>query len=144
MILEKLFALLRRYRQVILYLIFGALTTLINLLSYLFFTRFLSLEELTANILAWVLSVLFAFFTNKLWVFESRSRKKSVFLREAAAFFGGRIFSLLVDEAMLWCGLHLLHWNDFVVKVLANIVVIVLNFFISKWLVFRKSRTKEA
>ena len=139
-LLQKLAALWTKYREALLYLIFGGLTTLLNIVAYALLTRLLSVDYLLSNIIAWTLSVLFAFITNKLVVFQSRRASSSAVFLEAVLFFGGRLFSLGVDTLILYVGVDWLHWHDLVVKILSNVVVIILNYFISKLLVFRKKR----
>lgn len=131
---ETFLALWRKYKSYILYLIFGGFTTLISLVSYTVFTRLLHWDMQLSVVLSWVLSVLFAFVTNKLYVFESRSIAKGLVLKEAVFFFGGRIFSLLMEMAIMFLFVTLLQFHDLVIKVIANIFVIIANYFISKFL----------
>lgn len=128
-------------REMILYIAFGVSTTLINLLVFHFSYQSLQWSWQAANILAWVLAVAFAFITNKLWVFESKSMKPAVLLRECAEFFGARLLSLGVDYACLWLLIDCLHWGDIWAKLLDNIFVVIINYALSKLIVFRK---KEA
>lgn len=124
--------------EVVGYLIFGVLTTLVNIAAFGLFSGRLGIAELVANGIAWVLSVLFAYVTNRWFVFESKARGGAAWLREAGLFFAARLLSLGVDEAGMALCLYALHWNKMLAKVLMNIVVIVLNYFASKWFVFRK------
>lgn len=122
-------------KEVLLYLFFGVLTTLVSILSFALFHRAAGITETIANVPSWILAVLFAYVTNRTWVFASRS---SDILPEMAAFFGGRLGSLAVEELILWLFASLLNLNAMAVKITAQIVVVVLNYFISKLLVFRK------
>lgn len=139
--MEKLRLLWLKYKQPLLYLIFGGLTTLVNLLCYWLCTRLFSFNYGLANVVAWIVAVLFAFVTNKFFVFESKSKKTETLLWELGTFFGGRLLTLGAETLLLWVGIDLLHWNDMLVKLISNIVVILLNFVISKLLVFRKKGT---
>ncbi len=150
-------------REIITYIFFGVLTTAVNLLTfYLFKQLFISIgwngifnaiipadskliqvfsggsDYLDANFIAWVAGVVFAFVTNKLWVFESKSWKPSVAGKEFAGFVGARIFSFAVETLMMFVMVSLLSWNDFVAKIIVGVVVIIMNYVFSKLLIFRK------
>ncbi len=136
--MDKLLALLQKYREALLYLIFGGLTTLINIIAYVLLARGLSLDVTFSTAVAWVISVIFAYLTNRRWVFQSKASTAKQLLLEAGAFFGGRVFSGLLDIGIMYLFAQRLGFNDLVIKVLSNIVVIILNYVISKWIVFRK------
>lgn len=136
--MDKLLALLQKYREALLYLIFGGLTTLINIIAYVLLAPGLSLDVTFSTAVAWVISVIFAYLTNRRWVFQSKASTAKQLLLEAGAFFGGRVFSGLLDIGMMYLFAQRLGFNDLVIKVLSNIVVIILNYVISKWIVFRK------
>ena len=130
-------ALLVKYRQIILYFIFGFLTFLISVATYAFCSRVLSLNELIANVVSWVIAVLFAFFTNRKWVFDGGDATKG-FWGQMGSFFGGRLFTLAVEELILLVFVTWLRLDDVIVKIVAQVVVIVLNYFISKFWMFKK------
>ena len=134
--------LFRKYREIILYVFFGGCTTLVNIVVYYAMTRFLGVGEYASNVTAWILSVLFAYVTNKIWVFESRSREAKVLLREMGSFFGCRLLSLVLDMGVLWLGIEILRMNDMLVKILSNILVIIVNYIASKFFIFKKDRQK--
>nr|WP_207747841.1 GtrA family protein [Clostridium sp. D33t1_170424_F3] len=121
----------------VLYITFGVLTTAVNILSFGLLRDVLHWELLTANTLAWVLSVAFAFVTNKLFVFQSKSFAARTLWREVASFAGARLLSLGVDTAGMWLLVRLLSWNDWLAKVIMNVIVIVLNYVFSKLFVFK-------
>lgn len=127
-----------RNKEVLLYLFFGGLTFLISVATYAYFSVVLDINELAANVLSWILSVVFAFATNKVWVFQSKTDTVLTLIREVCSFFAGRIVTLLVEEAILFVFIIMLQWNSLEVKIAAQIVIIVLNYIISKLLVFRK------
>ena len=131
-------ALLEKYRGLILYLVFGVLTTAINIAVYALCYRVLRLPNVPSNVVAWILAVLFAFVTNKLYVFESKSLERGTVLRELLSFVGARLATGLLDLAVMFVGVDLLHGPDLVFKVASNIVVIILNYVFSKLIVFRK------
>ena len=142
--MEKLKDLLAKYREVISYLFFGGLTTLVSWGTYALFVGPLALGTNVGNVLSWVCAVSFAFVTNKLWVFNSKSWAWPAWLKEAGAFFAGRIFSGVVElgglPLLMWMGLDqpLFGIEGFAAKVTISVVVIILNYFLSKFLVFRK------
>lgn len=122
-------------REVLAYLVFGVLTTLVNIVAFAILSRALSVGTVASNIIAWFLSVLFAYVTNRRWVFGTRG--DSV-LKEAATFFTGRVGTGVLDTAMMFATVDLFGWNDIVMKVIVNVIVIILNYVISKFLVFRR------
>ena len=101
------------------------------------------LPVVPADVLAWLVSVIFAYVTNKLFVFESKSWRLILVLKEGAAFLAARVFSLGVDVAMLYVTVTVLGWWELPMKVLANVVVIVINYIFSKWIIFRKDAAKQ-
>ena len=127
----------RKWKEVLLYLFFGGLTTLISIGSYWFFCR-LGIDALLANLPSWVLAVLFAYVTNSIWVFGAKPSGPAEWLKQMLAFFGGRVATLLMEEAVLFAGIRLLGGNELAVKVIAQILVLVGNYIISKLLVFKK------
>ena len=131
-------ALLKKYRGLILYAVFGALTTVINIAVYALCYRALRLPNVLSNVIAWILAVLFAFVTNKLYVFESKSLDRGTVLRELVSFVSARLATGLLDLAVMFVGVDLLHGPDLVFKVVSNVVVIILNYVLSKLIVFRK------
>ncbi len=141
---EKVGTLLREHREILSYLFFGAATTLVSWLTYALFVGLLHLRVTAGNLLSWVCAVTFAFVTNKLWVFQSKSWAYPQWLREAAAFYAGRIFSGLVElggvPLLMRLGLDqtLFGVEGIVAKVAVSLVVIVLNYFLSRFLAFRK------
>lgn len=125
-----------RYQAVLSYLFFGVLTTLVSFLLYFPLSRVM--HYLAANVLAWIGAVLFAYLTNRSFVFEDRRRGAGHLLRQGAAFAGVRLFSLGMEEAILFLLIDRLGVNADLTKVIAAVAVTVLNYFFSKYLVFRK------
>lgn len=130
--------LFNKYRSMILYLVFGAGTTLVNILVYTGATRLIAMDEMWANGLAWFLSVLFAYGTNRTWVFESKARGALALIKEAGSFFAARIATGLMDQGIMYLCVKVLLWPDLPVKIASNVIVIVLNYILSRWVVFRK------
>ncbi len=142
----KLKALYLRYREPVNYLFFGGLTTLVSWGVYALAVGWLDMPVTPGNLLSWVCAVSFAFVTNKLWVFDSKSWAFPQWLKEAGAFYAGRIFSGLVElgglPLLMWLGLDqtLFGVEGFAAKVVISIVVIILNYFLSKFIAFRKKK----
>lgn len=126
-----------RYKEVFLYLLFGGLTTLVNILSF-FILRQFKIEIYISNALAWFISVLFAFITNKLFVFESKGKSKKENIRECLSFFGFRILSLVFDMGAMYLLLQVLSVDELISKVISNVLVIILNYIFSKLFIFKK------
>lgn len=137
----SLFALIKekiiKYKQILLYLIFGGLSFLVNLSFFFLFNYCLSINELVANVLAWIITVIFVFITNKLWVFSSGKTDFSQTVKEFLLFIAGRIGTLVLEEALLFLLITVAGLNVMLVKIIAQIVVIVLNYIISRLIVFR-------
>ena len=141
--MEKLKQLWKKHKELILYVFFGGCTTLINIISYFACRELMHLPVVPADVLAWLVSVIFAYVTNKLFVFESKSWRLMLVLKEGATFLAARVFSLGVDVAMLYVTVTVLGWWELPMKVLANVVVIVINYIFSKWIIFRKDAAKQ-
>lgn len=138
--MEKVKQLWIKYKEVINYLIFGVLTTLVNYVSYIIFTRVFSVDMFVSNLVAWFLSVVFAFITNKLIVFESKEFTPKVIVKEGVSFMIARVFSLLLDMLILYLMADLLGMNDLIVKIISNVIVIIVNYVLSKFLIFKKEK----
>lgn len=131
----------KKHKETILYLFFGAFTTLVNIVSYLFFTRVISFNFMVANALSWILAVLFAYVTNKFFVFESRKITFIFLMKEFLSFIGFRLLSGLVEMSMLYIMINFLLINDFLTKIITNIIVIILNYIFSKMLIFKNTNS---
>ena len=139
--------LLKKYKSLILYVIFGGLTTVVDWsISFLLYYLWGDAIDATpillhgANVIAWAAAVAFAYVTNRIWVFESKRRGFLPILGEMIAFAGGRVLTLLLQEAIMGVFCTWLGFNEYLFKIIAAVLVVILNYFISKLLVFRKSR----
>ena len=130
-------------RETITYGIFGVLTTVVNYGACFIFDRFTDMDILIYNIIAWVAAVLFAYITNKLWVFESRSWELKVIGPEFASFVGARLLSFLFEEGFLALATRLWHMNDLIAKAVACVFVIIFNYFASKFFIFSNKGDKK-
>ena len=140
----------KKYKEPILYIFFGAVTTLVNLVVFKL-CNLCSLWYLISNVIAWIAAVAVAYVTNKLWVFESRSWKPAVLRRELPSFVGARVFSLLIEEVGLFLTIDLLGWGAWtghvfgfsfvgedICKVIMQVIVMILNYVFSKLVIFKK------
>lgn len=136
--MTKLKALFQKYKDVIPYAIFGVLTTLVNIASYWLCAHALGMPVMASTIIAWILAVLFAYVTNRKWVFLSEAKGRRAIVKEMLSFFACRLATGLVDWACMFLFVDVLHWNDVLIKTGANILVIVLNYIASKLIIFKK------
>lgn len=132
----NLIGMLRKYRKVILFLFFGVCTTLVNIISYYICSK-IGLATAVSTVIAWVLSVLFAYVTNRKYVFESKAFGFAPILRETASFFLCRLATGLLDLAIMVVFVDLLHFNGMIIKILSNIIVIIINYVASKLMIFK-------
>lgn len=129
---------IKKHKQIIMYLFFGVLTTLVNVVAYWLFSSPLSLDTVISTILAWAVSVAFAFVTNKLFVFEARGVKRLPW--EMLTFFASRLFTGLLDVGIMYLFVDVIGANDILIKIISNLVVIILNFVLSRLIVFARGR----
>ena len=142
--MKKIKELFIKYEEIIRYLIIGGLTTLISLVSYfLVTTLFLDpekeLELQIANIISWIISVTFAYFTNHFFVFK---KKENVSFKEALKFYSSRISTLLIEMLLMYLLVSVCEFNDRIIKIIVQIIIIVLNYVFSKIFVFKNKNEK--
>ena len=152
--MAKIKELIIKYKEIITYLIFGVLTTLVNLGTFWVFTKILGEEMyLLNNAIAWVVGVIFAFVTNKLFVFESKSWKSKTAGKELIEFVGARLFSFGVEEGGMWLFVDVLAFGEksfalfgftitgqMIAKLALAVIVVILNYFFSKFIIFKKKK----
>ncbi len=131
--------LIQKYWDILTYLIFGVLTTVVNYLVYLPCYNWLGLSASVSNVIAWVVAVAFAYLTNKPFVFRSHDWSAKTVGPELAKFVGCRVGSGLLETAVLFLTVDLLSWNGNVMKLILSVAVVILNYVGSKLLVFKKS-----
>ena len=141
-----------KYKELIIYVIFGVGTTLVNFLTYKLFNVLLGVDYyLVSNVIAWFVSVVFAYITNKLFVFESKSWQPKLVAKEVSSFFTVRIFSFLAEEAGLFLLVDIARMKDFafelygfaisgnmISKLMLAVFVVAMNYVFSKFVIFRK------
>ncbi|MGL4571571.1 MAG: GtrA family protein [Clostridium sp.] len=138
--IDKVFSIYKQFKEQILYIIFGVLTTAINIVAFFACTRTLGLGLMTSNIIAWVASVLFAFVTNKIYVFDSRNYTMPVVLRELIDFTISRGATGLLDMGLMYVFVSVMGIEDMISKIVINIIVIILNYILSKVYVFKEKK----
>lgn len=140
-------------REIISYLFFGVLATIVNVVFYYVFGLVIGEDAyLINNILSWFITVVFAFVTNKIWVFRSKSWAFSVVREEVIGFFSARLFSLLLEEVGLYLLIDLIKLNrlelnfylfgitgTLLAKLIMQIIVVLTNYFFSKFLIFKRN-----
>lgn len=135
---EKLKKLFHKYYDVMAYLVFGVLTTVVNYLIYLPCYNMLGLSASASNVIAWAVAVAFAFLTNKPFVFRSHDWSAKTVIPELVKFVGTRLGSGALETGILLVTVDVLGWNGNVWKLLTSVLVVVINYVGSKLLVFRK------
>lgn len=130
----------KKYKGVLLYLVFGVLTTLVNWVCYVVFTDVFHVSYLWSTVLSQLLAILFAYVTNRRWVFESKVTGFRNVVIEMAKFFGCRGVSFFLDIGLMYVGVDLLCFNDKIMKLVSNFVIVLVNYLASKLFVFRKSK----
>lgn len=136
--IQKIMELAKKYRELITYVIFGVLTTIVDFGSYLILTRFLAVNEDISNVIAQILAIIFAFITNKLFVFEDKNMKAINVLLQFFKFTSLRLVTLFINSALFTLLVHTLKINDIITKIIVSFIVIVLNYIFSKLIIFRK------
>ncbi len=145
---NKIGCLLDKYREGIMYLIFGVATTVVNFALYTVLVKLLEADMTLSNGLSWVCAVIFAFVTNKIFVFQSKSMGAFLFIKEMTAFFGSRIITGIVEIILptllykIGVDFDIFGIKGFSAKVTVSVIVIILNYVFSKFLVF-KNKTKD-
>lgn len=144
--------LLKKYKELIMYVVFGALTTLVNFIAFWVFSHILGEKlYLLNNAIAWIISVIFAYVTNKLFVFESKSFAVKILVKEFSEFLVARVFSFLIEEAGMWLFVDVLNFNKYsfdilgfnitgqiIAKLILAVIVVIMNYFFSKFIIFAK------
>ena len=136
--MDKILLLVRKYRDILSYLFFGVLTTVVNFAVYFPLYNWLGLSATLSNSVAWAVSVAFAFLTNKPFVFQSHDWSLPVVVPELVKFLGTRIGSGLLETLVIFLTVDLLNMEGNVVKIIVSVLVVIMNYVGSKLLVFRK------
>lgn len=135
--MKIIISLIKKHKSFIAYGIFGVLTTLVNIITYTICYNQLGISNTVSNVFAWILAVAFAYITNKIWVFESKSWQLAVLKREITSFIGCRLATGIMDIVIMFICVDILEWNAMLMKVSSNILVIILNYIFSKLIIFK-------
>ncbi len=138
--INKLKAFLISKKKLILYVIFGVLTTVVDFAVSI--ALYSVINHHAANVIAWICAVIFAFVVNKIWVFNSKRTSIQAVSAEFAGFCGGRVFSLLLQEGIFLVAVDMLSFKTLPVKLAAAVIVVIVNYILSK-LVFEKNIKKD-
>lgn len=133
--IEKLFT-----REMISYLIFGVLTTVVNFIFYWLFTDVLHIYYIASNVVAWIFAVIFAYITNKLYVFESKSWELKLVIKEVISFGAARLLSLLFETVFLALTVEIMGVPKLIAKIIAAVFVVIINYVASKLFIFKKKK----
>lgn len=130
-------------KNIVPYIIFGVLTTVVNLFTYFLFAYLFKCGTMPSTVAAWIIAVFFAYITNRKWVFKSDVANAFELLKEMFSFFMCRLATGAVDWVCMYVSVDQLHMNDVVMKAAANVIVIVLNYIASKNIIFKRMQNVE-
>lgn len=139
--MKKLLELYKKYKEIINYLIFGGLSTVVNFVTYYITARLFGIDEVVSSGISWFCSVLFAYITNKIFVFESKTNTVKAVLKEMGSFFLARVISgILCDVGTFALMVKVFHINDIFSKIVTQVMVVIVNYVFSKLIIFRKPK----
>ena len=136
--INKVKELYYKHMQMVNYIFFGGLTTFVNFVTYFVALRLLNIPNVPSNLIAWLVSVLFAFVVNKLYVFKSMSWEIRLIIFELFSFVSVRILTGALDTFIMYLGVDVMHYNVLLIKIIANIIVLLTNYFGSILIIFRR------
>lgn len=140
--MKKIRELYDRNKEMLMYLLFGVLTTAVDYIAALLCFEAAGIGEITSNNIAWVISVAFAYITNKLFVFESKSFQGKVLFKEIVSFLSARIITLIMADIIIWAATGL-KISFLPAKIISSVFVVVANYIFSKLIIFRKNSQEE-
>ena len=130
----------KKYEEGINYLIFGFLAFVLNYVLYYLFSKVLSLHYLVATVLSWALTVVFAYWTNRTFVFKSKNKDVKALFEDFISFIGARVATELLEVALMFLMVDCAHLNEFISKFVCQVLVIVANYFLSKLWIFKEKK----
>ncbi len=130
-----------RHREILLYLFFGGLTFFLAIAVYAILFHLFGVDVLISNVISWISGVTFSFFTTRIWVFRSTTEGAGDFLKQMGSFYLARIGTLLLQELLIFIFVKKLEFNSDWVKIWTEVINIILNYVVSKWIIFRKKKT---
>lgn len=136
---ERIIELYKKHKEIIVYLVFGGLATIVNFVSYVIFTKIVGIDEVISSGLSWLCAVIFAYFTNKIFVFNSKTKNLKELIKEAITFISCRVISGgLCDVGTFAVMVKVFKINDIIAKVITQVMVVIVNYIFSKLIIFRK------
>ena len=132
-----LIKLMKKYKSLIFYGVFGIMTTIVNLVVYNLCYYRLGIGNTISNVFAWIFAVTFAYLTNKSLVFESKSWAWDVLKREVPAFVSCRVATGIMDIVIMFICVDIMGWHAMLMKIISNVLVIILNYIFSKLVIFK-------
>lgn len=130
-----------KYKEAIDYLFWGGIAFVLSMVLFWVFASLMGMNEIIANTIDWIICVIFTFFTNKFFVFRSKSGSLKAFGKEFAEFVAARLFTLILEDVIIWIGCSLMGYDkglgQLIVKFAGQFVVIVANYFLSKFWIFK-------
>ena len=136
--MKRMIELLKKYKSFVAYAVFGVFTTIVNIVTYNVCYYNFEISNTLSNIVAWVLAVTFAYLTNKVWVFDSKSWDWQILRKEVPAFISCRLATGVMDLIIMFVCVDILGWHAMLMKLLSNVLVIILNYVFSKLVIFKK------
>ncbi|MCQ2529772.1 MAG: GtrA family protein [Lachnospiraceae bacterium] len=140
--MDKIKALWVKYKEIITYVFFGFVTTVVNYGVFALCGHVFHFDVVISNAIAWILAVIVAFITNKLWVFESKKRDAKTLGREFVEFVVGRLITLALESVLLWIFVDKLGVNDLIMKIITSVIVMAVNYIFSKFIIFKKKKAE--
>lgn len=135
--MKRITKIYNKYKEIINYLIAGVLTTVVSILSYELFKNIFNIHYIISNVLSWIIAVTFAYIVNSKYVFESNKKDKQK-IKEFVSFVSCRILSLLIETLSMYLMVDIIKTNSDIAKIIAQFIVLVLNYLFSKFFTFKK------
>lgn len=136
---EKIIELYKKYKEIIVYLVFGGLSTIVNFVSYYIFARIIGIDEVISSGLSWLCAVIFAYVTNKIFVFNSKTATRKELIKEAVTFVSCRVISgIFCDVGTFAVMVKIFKINDIISKIITQVMVVIVNYIFSKLVIFKK------
>ena len=129
----------KRHKEVLLYLFFGGVVTVVSIGSYQLAWAVFGIDALISNVISWILAVLTAYITSRIWVFRSTADTRGAVIKEIINFFGGRAATLAIEELIILVFVTWLQFNSLAVKLAAQVIVVLLNYVFSKLWIFKSN-----
>ena len=130
----------RKYQEGIDYLFWGGVAFVLSMVLFYIFANMMMIEEQLANIITWIICVIFTYFTNRIFVFKSKSTGLMAIIKEFTEFTTARLATLILENIVLFICIDLLMWHNMLAKLIGQFLVIVSNYVLSKLWIFKKDR----